>query len=285
MRAIRELNPEWELRGSPEGRRYSCVVNAPPPAKSPSEGILTKSMLEAFKKIGELQAVVTAAREERAALSTMLEQVHRHGSKLAAAGAAFQDVDARVARTLSRIETIGERLAAMGDLASGIERATALLARVPELEARMDAISARLADVDASVAGTAKALTVTQEIDGRLSRLATAVDEIEARQQEVASHAAAIEKQAERLHATAAQVRMQQGARAAADRELLTDIHGQASAIASGLEAVRLQMAAGETRGPAVDVLASVAELDGLVRQARSRLEQPQAGAPTLVRK
>ena len=69
-------------------------------------------MLDAFKKRGagdggmlakeqmaELQALIGQAREERAALSTMLTQVELHGSKLSTLGRSLQEVSDRAGPT------------------------------------------------------------------------------------------------------------------------------------------------------------------------------------------
>ena len=57
-------------------------------------------MLDAFKKSGatrqqsdELQSLIAASKEERAALSTMLTQVQLHSAKLASASKSLQEVE------------------------------------------------------------------------------------------------------------------------------------------------------------------------------------------------
>ena len=64
-------------------------------------------MLDAFKKSGvsrqqqadELQTLIAASKEERAALSTMLTQVQLHSAKLASAGKTLQEVEDKAGKT------------------------------------------------------------------------------------------------------------------------------------------------------------------------------------------
>ena len=64
-------------------------------------------MLDAFKKgpskqqASELQSLIAASKEERAALSTMLTQVQLHGAKLSNAGKALQEVEEKAAKATS----------------------------------------------------------------------------------------------------------------------------------------------------------------------------------------
>src|SRR6476620_2020246 len=76
-------------------------------------------MLDAFKKGGttrqqqadEMQAVITASREERAALSTMLTQVQLHSARLASASKLLQEVDEKAGQAHTRLDEVNDRLA------------------------------------------------------------------------------------------------------------------------------------------------------------------------------
>ena len=91
-------------------------------------------MLEAFKKRGagdgglsakeqvaELQALIGQAREERAALSTMLTQVELHGSKLSTLGRSLQDVHDRAGPAAGKMDTLANRLSTLEARATGLE--------------------------------------------------------------------------------------------------------------------------------------------------------------------
>ena len=75
-------------------------------------------MLDAFKKTGatkvqsdELQSLIAASKEERAALSTMLTQVQLHSAKLASAGKSLQEVEEKADKANTRLDEVTERLA------------------------------------------------------------------------------------------------------------------------------------------------------------------------------
>src|SRR5688500_1275867 len=78
-------------------------------------------MLDAIKRMGtgnkqsagELQDLIAAAREERAALSAMLTQVQLHGTKVAAAGKAVQAVEEKAARAVGRIDELSSKIGAI----------------------------------------------------------------------------------------------------------------------------------------------------------------------------
>ena len=91
-------------------------------------------MLDAFKKRGagdggksakeqvaELQALIGQAREERAALSTMLTQIELHGSKLSTLGRSLQDVHDRAGGTAGKMDTLTKRLSTLEARAAGLE--------------------------------------------------------------------------------------------------------------------------------------------------------------------
>ena len=70
-------------------------------------------MLDAFKKGGakpvqqqfdELQALIAASKEERAALSTMLTQIQLHSAKLAGAGKQLQEVDEKAGKAIVKVQ-------------------------------------------------------------------------------------------------------------------------------------------------------------------------------------
>jgi DNA repair ATPase RecN len=74
-------------------------------------------MLDVFKKSGssrqqsdELQTLIAASKEERAALSTMLTQVQLHGAKIVAAGKTLQEVEEKVAKAQTRLDELQDRL-------------------------------------------------------------------------------------------------------------------------------------------------------------------------------
>jgi chromosome segregation ATPase len=75
-------------------------------------------MLDAFKKsankqqqAAELESLIAASREERAALSTMLTQIQLHGAKLAGASKSLQEVEEKAGKANTRLNEVTERLA------------------------------------------------------------------------------------------------------------------------------------------------------------------------------
>ena len=90
-------------------------------------------MLDAFKKRGtgdegksakeqvaELQELIGKAREERAALSTMLTQVEMQGSKLSTLGRSLQEVDDRAGGTVGKMDDLGKRMSQLEARAAGV---------------------------------------------------------------------------------------------------------------------------------------------------------------------
>jgi len=74
-------------------------------------------MLDSFKKgpssrqqSDELQSLIAASKEERAALSTMLTQVQLHGAKIVAAGKTLQEVEEKAVKAQGRLDELNERL-------------------------------------------------------------------------------------------------------------------------------------------------------------------------------
>src|SRR5262249_9147825 len=102
-------------------------------------------MLDAFKKSGasrqqsdELQSLIAASKEERAALSTMLTQVQLHGAKIVAAGKTLQEVEEKAAKAQTRLDELQERLTKADTRAKELEaiekRITALTEAVGQAE-------------------------------------------------------------------------------------------------------------------------------------------------------
>ena len=92
-------------------------------------------MLDAFKRRGvgdggksakeqvaELQELIGQAREERAALSTMLTQVEVHGSKLSTLGRSMQDVNDRAGGATGKMAALVKRLSKLEARATGLEK-------------------------------------------------------------------------------------------------------------------------------------------------------------------
>ncbi len=91
-------------------------------------------MLDAFKKRGagddgksakeqvaELQELIGQAREERAALSTMLTQIEVRGSTLSTLGQSLQDVSDRAGGTDGKMDTLAKRLSTLEERTTGLE--------------------------------------------------------------------------------------------------------------------------------------------------------------------
>ncbi|MDQ3169165.1 MAG: hypothetical protein M3Q55_03365, partial [Acidobacteriota bacterium] len=122
-------------------------------------------MLDAIKRMGtgnkqsagELQDLIAAAREERAALSVMLTQVQLHGAKVAAAGSAVQAVEEKAAKAVGRIDELSSKIGAIdGQIQS-------------------------LATIDARVKTLADAVTQAERLmapDGELVRQRQAVQQL-----------------------------------------------------------------------------------------------------------
>ena len=58
----------------------------------------------------ELQSLIAASKEERAALSTMLTQVQLHSAKLASASKSLQEVEEKAGKANSRLDEVTDRL-------------------------------------------------------------------------------------------------------------------------------------------------------------------------------
>ena len=90
-------------------------------------------MLDAFKKRGagdeeksakdqaaELQELISTAREERAALSTMLTQIELQGGKLPALGRSMQSVTEHASGAAGKVDALTKRLSTLEARASGL---------------------------------------------------------------------------------------------------------------------------------------------------------------------
>jgi chromosome segregation ATPase len=110
-------------------------------------------MLDAFKsksptskaQSDELQSLIAASREERAALSTMLTQIQQQSAKLATAGKSLQEVDEKAGKAHTKLDEVNGRLA---------KAAT----RVQELEA-----------IDARIKALGDSVTEAEKEAGRLT--------------------------------------------------------------------------------------------------------------------
>ncbi len=75
----------------------------------------------AKEQAAELQALIGTAREERAALSTMLTQIELQGAKLPALGRSMQSVTENAAGTAGKMDRLTQRLSTLEARASGLE--------------------------------------------------------------------------------------------------------------------------------------------------------------------
>src|SRR5688572_33362502 len=94
------------------------------------------SMLDAFKKgkqqqTNELQSLIAASREARAALSTMLTQIQLHGAKLAGASKSLLEVEEKAGKANARLD----------DLAGRLANADARASELAAIDARINAVS------------------------------------------------------------------------------------------------------------------------------------------------
>ena len=111
-------------------------------------------MLDAFKKRGagdegksakaqvvELKELIDQAREERAALSTMLTQIEVHGSKLSTLGRTLQEVTDRAGPTAGKMEDLTERMSTLDTRFAGLE----------ELAERFETLRSEVGNVEEGV--------------------------------------------------------------------------------------------------------------------------------------
>jgi chromosome segregation ATPase len=92
----------------------------------------------AKEQVAELTELIGTAREERAALSTMLTQVEMHGSKLSTLGRTLQEVNERAGGTAGKMDTLTTRLSTLEERATGLEK----------VEDRIDSLSGTVVKVE-----------------------------------------------------------------------------------------------------------------------------------------
>ena len=112
-------------------------------------------MLDAFKKTGgsrqqsdELQSLIAASREERAALSTMLTQVQLHSAKLASASKLLQEVDEKAGKAHTRLDEVNDRLAKTAKRTSELEAIDARIKSLGDAVSQAEKDTARLTAPD-----------------------------------------------------------------------------------------------------------------------------------------
>ncbi|MGH9410848.1 MAG: hypothetical protein ACRD1V_15500, partial [Vicinamibacterales bacterium] len=114
-------------------------------------------MLDAFKKSGtkparqqseELQTLIAASKEERAALSTMLTQVQLQSAKLASAGKVLEDVQEKAGKAHSRIDEIAGRLDTAADRVKALEAIDARIKGLTDEVTRAEREAGRLTAPD-----------------------------------------------------------------------------------------------------------------------------------------
>ncbi len=69
------------------------------------------------KQVDDLQGLITAAKEERSALSAMLTQISMRSSKLSQMGKSLEQVDLKSTATLARVDDVSKRLEGLEDRA------------------------------------------------------------------------------------------------------------------------------------------------------------------------
>ncbi|HEX5473024.1 MAG TPA: hypothetical protein VFX12_00060 [Vicinamibacterales bacterium] len=114
-------------------------------------------MLDAFKKSGvkpvqlqadELQALIAASKEERAALNTMLTQVQLHSARLASAGKTLQEVEEKAGKAQIRIDEVSERLTRADGKAKELEAVDARIKSLADAVGRAEKEAVRLTAPD-----------------------------------------------------------------------------------------------------------------------------------------
>jgi len=109
-------------------------------------------MLEAFKKSTkparnqgeELEALIAACREERAALSTMLTQMQLQSTKLATSGKSLQEVDEKAGHALLRLDEVMDRLATTDSRARELETIDSRIGGLTESVRQANEVTSRL---------------------------------------------------------------------------------------------------------------------------------------------
>src|SRR5258708_22342704 len=95
-------------------------------------------MLDAFKsksgasnlQFDELQALIAASKEERAALSTMLTQVQLHSAKLSSSSKTLQEVEEKAGKAHTKLDEVTDRL---NQTAGRVKELEAIDARIKTL--------------------------------------------------------------------------------------------------------------------------------------------------------
>lgn len=133
-------------------------------------------MLEGFRKhqgrspreqADDLEALIAASREERAALTTMLSQIQLHSAKLTAATRTLQEVEQRSAAAERRLDDIMARMTQVDSRTNDVEAlemrlrtlGDAVAAAERSLESRLEALNAEVAQLRALVSTAATPLT------------------------------------------------------------------------------------------------------------------------------
>ena len=85
------------------------------------------------KDIDDLQGLIATAREERRALSTMLDQITKHSSGLAQVSKSLEQVDLKAGAAAGKVEEIDKRI-------GGLEGRTRTFAEIDKrIQALLDA--------------------------------------------------------------------------------------------------------------------------------------------------
>ena len=112
-------------------------------------------MLDAFKKTGatrlqsdELQSLIAASKEERAALSTMLTQLQMQSAKLASAGKSLHEVDEKASTVHARLDEVNERLENTARRTTELEAIDARIRSLSDAVAQAEQTTSRLTAPD-----------------------------------------------------------------------------------------------------------------------------------------
>src|SRR5438874_8414699 len=112
-------------------------------------------MLDAFKKVAssrqqsdELQSLIAASKEERAALSTMLTQIQLHGAKVMAAGKTLLEVEEKASKAHARLDEVTERLNTADGRAKQLEVVDVRIRSLAEAVAQAEKETTRLTAPD-----------------------------------------------------------------------------------------------------------------------------------------
>ena len=117
-------------------------------------------MLDAFKKgastrqqqADELQSLIAASKEERAALSTMLTQVQLQSAKLASASKSLQEVEEKADKAHTRLDEVNDSLRKAASRAGELETIDARIKALADAVAQAEQESTRLTAPDGELA-------------------------------------------------------------------------------------------------------------------------------------